>query len=163
MSDQSGPDDDELTAAGRRAMRELADAPPGAIRRAEALWPRAPRLLERVHALLAVDSWTTAMPALRSGGRDERHLLFTAGDRDIEVRVAAGPDGWTLQGQVLGPAEDAALRFSRDGELVRVVALDDLGAFRAEGLRDGRYVLALYCTNECVELPEIALVGSPAP
>ena len=55
------PDDEGLLAAGRRALRELSDAPEWMILRAEALGvprvQRAPSLFKRVQALLSVDSW----------------------------------------------------------------------------------------------------------
>jgi hypothetical protein len=159
MNNESGPDNDPLIAAGRRAFRDLADAPEAAIRRAEAVWPRAPGLLARVQALLTIDSWTTPLPALRSSRRASRQLLFTAGERDIEVRIIAAPQGWTLEGQVLGPADGAVLRLSLSGEPAGVVELDELGAFCIEGLSEGQYTIVLYCGTERVELPAIDIAG----
>ena len=84
------PDDEGLLAAGRRALRELTDAPEWMILRAEALGvprvQRAPSLFKRVQALLSVDSWAGAMPALR-GVAGTRQMLFSAAEHDLDLRV----------------------------------------------------------------------------
>ena len=105
-------EDDDLLAAGRRALRELPDAPEWMILRAEALGaPRAapaaaPSLLRRVQAALSVDSWAGAVPVLR-GAAGTRQLLFSAAEYDVDLRIAPAGQAWSIAGQVLGP-DDAA-------------------------------------------------------
>jgi len=155
MSDESRWTDLELVAAGKRAMRELPDAPAALLRRAEAIFPQAPGLLRRIHALLSVDSWATPLPALRSGAAAARQLLFTTELRDIDLRILPGESGWTLEGQVLGPADAASLNLQRDGGQLALLELDELGAFHIGGLPDGSYELVFYFQDERVELPAL--------
>ena len=126
--------DDELAALARRAAR-LPDAPPDWQRAAESLWQAreaaAPSamasaigaVLRRVVAALAFDSAAgpALAPGMRSVGGPVRQLLFSALDRDIDLRVAPHDDGgFVLQGQVLGP--DAGGRARLRLEPVRFTA-----------------------------------------
>ncbi|HWW77137.1 MAG TPA: hypothetical protein VNZ44_17170, partial [Pyrinomonadaceae bacterium] len=64
-----------------------------------------PGLLRRLVAALTFDS-THLQPAfgVRSGQpAPARQLLFSAGDYDVDLRLAPGTEGWTVSGQVLGP------------------------------------------------------------
>src|ERR671916_835931 len=87
------------------------DAPPalvsGVVRmfRARRAQSEAPGLLRRLVAALAFDS-SSLTPAfgVRSGqAAPARQLLFSAGDLDVDLRLAQGSEGWTVSGQVLGP------------------------------------------------------------
>jgi hypothetical protein len=155
MSDETQRLERELVAAGKRALRELPDAPAAMLRRAEAIFPAAPGLLRRIQALLSIDSWATPLPALRSSAGGARQLLYTSETRDIDLRIVPGASGWTLEGQVLGPADEASLNVQRDGEQLALVALDELGAFHLDGLGDGSYELVLYFRDERLELPRL--------
>jgi hypothetical protein len=155
MSDEGRLSDDELLALGRRALRALPDAPAELQRRAAAIWPKRPGLVQRIRALVALDSWSAPLPALRSGAPEGRQLLFTTDSRDIDLRILPGPDGWTLEGQVLGPAEDGSVGLRSAGVPVADGLLDDLGTFRLTGLAEGRYQLVLYFATDSVELPEL--------
>jgi hypothetical protein len=153
------PDDEGLLAAGRRALRELSDAPEWMILRAEALGAlqvtRAPSLLKRVQALLSVDSWAGAVPALR-GAAGTRQMLFSAAEHDLDLRVLPLEAGWALEGQVLGPDEAVQVRLTHpDGQVPPPQALDELGGFRIEGLAAGRYRLELQFADKVVELPPL--------
>ena len=143
----------------------LPDAPAAAVRAAMDLFQPAPvvrpsdvveALWRKVTAVLAFDSWTMAEPALglRAGASDTRHLLFSAGGRDIDVRIVPATNGYTLAGQVLGPDDQGVIELSphsgagaEDGE-PRSVALDFLGEFRLDGVRRGRYQLTLRTGRE---------------
>jgi hypothetical protein len=155
MSDEGGMSDEELLALGRRALRALPDAPAELQRRAQAIWPQRPGLLQRVLGIVALDTWATPLPALRSDESLGRQLLFTAESRDIDLRIVPGPDGWTLEGQVLGPAEGGSVGLRSAGEPIADGLLDELGAFRLSGLAEGRYRLTLYFATDRVELPEL--------
>jgi hypothetical protein len=166
MSPTFPPQDDEgLLAAGRRALRELSDAPEWMILRAEALGAprvaRAPSLLKRVQALLSVDSWAGAVPALR-GAAGTRQMLFSAAEHDLDLRVLPLQAAWALEGQLLGPDEAVQVRLTRpDGQELPPQPLDELGGFRIEDLAAGRYRLELEFADTVVELPPLD-IGSPA-
>lgn len=155
MSDDARLSDLELIAACRRALRELPDAPERMIRRAESIWPGSGSLLTRTRALLSIDSWSSPLPALRSGSIQTRQLLFTTEMRDIDVRIAPGEGAWVIEGQVLGPADGGTLSVLHDGDQVATAELDELGTFRVEGLAAGRYQLVVCFANERVELPDV--------
>lgn len=153
------PDDEGLLAAGRRALRDLCDAPEWMILRAEALGAprveRAPSLLRRVQALLSVDSWAGAVPALR-GSAGSRQMLFSAAEHDLDLRLLPLESGWALEGQVLGPDEAVQVRLTRlGGQGLPPQPLDELGGFRIEGLAAGRYTLELQFADTVVELPPL--------
>ena len=170
--------DDELGHQLHRALRALPDAPPALLRAAIGLWPPAPAamglrgaaqaLIQRVAGVLAFDSW--AAPALATGMRSlrspTRQLLYSAGGRDIDLRIAAAGTAFSLAGQVLGPDETGRVELSRldgsgDGAKARTTQLDDLGEFRIEGLAQGVYSLTLHLEGEEVLLPPFDL-GEPA-
>jgi hypothetical protein len=155
MSDEGRMSDEELLALGRRALQALPDAPAELQRRAEAIWPERPGLLQRILAFVALDSWAEPLPALRSDAPLGRQLLFTTEFRDIDLRVVPGPDGWTLEGQVLGPVDGGSVSLRSAGEPIADGPLDDLGTFRLSGLAEGRYQLLLYFATDRVELPEL--------
>ena len=79
-------------------------------------------------------------------GSSQRALSFTAGDTAIEVEVDDGVSHRRrLEGQVV-PAQVARLRVRRLSDAFRSaieLATDDLGRFRADGVRPGR--LRLLC------------------
>jgi hypothetical protein len=169
--------DDELGHQLHRALRALPDAPPALLRAAIGLWPPTPAamglrgaaqaLIQCVAGVLAFDSWAT--PALASGMRSlrspTRQLLYSAGGRDIDLRIAAAGTVFSLAGQVLGPDESGRVELSRldgDGGTARTTQLDDLGEFRIDGLAPGGYSLTLHLDGEEVLLPSFDL-GEPAP
>jgi len=155
MSDEGQFPDDELVALGRRAMTSLPDAPAALRRRAEGIWPRRPGLIQRISAMVSLDSWAAPLPALRSDAQAGRQLLLTTETRDIDLRIMPDGNGWAIEGQVLGPAEDGSVGLCSAGAQIAATQLDDLGSFRLTGLADGRYQLVLYFPTERVELPEL--------
>jgi hypothetical protein len=164
--------DAELAALARQAEK-LADAPPGWIDAAVALWKVAPRraagrgaptLLKRLAAALTFDSWAAAPLALgvRSMALDQRHLLFSAQGRDIDLRINAAANQFSISGQVLGPDEQGEFELARHGEgpgaaAPRTVPLDALGEFRIDGVARGTYQLTLRAGAEEIVLPPIAV------
>ena len=158
--------DDKLAALARRAAA-LPDVPPALTRSALALWTQQhslvaqqqPSLLKRILATLSFDSAAGHGLALgmRSAGTDARHLLFAAAGRDIDLRIAPTPAGFSLSGQILGPDESGDLALVRetveaDGHRA---ALDAPGSFQCVGLAAGRYRLSLMTSNEEIELPPL--------
>jgi hypothetical protein len=165
--------DADLLQLGRRALRELPDAPAWLVHRAEALWraPIAPaptfaaRATAALRAVLSFDSFAMPVPAVRSAA-DERQLLFVAGAFDIDLRLRAHAGGWAASGQVLGPAEGGRLEFApaSGGPPTRSVAIDELGAFEIGSLAAGEWHVWLDAAGVRVELPPLSLAPpSPAP
>lgn len=172
--------DDELAALARRAAR-LPDAPPDWQRAAESLWQAreaaAPSamasaigtVLRRVVAALAFDSAAgpALAPGMRSVGGPVRQLLFSALDRDIDLRVAPHDDGgFVLQGQVLGPDAGGRARLAPAAAAAAAEAsmeaeVDALGEFRLDGVVAGDWVLTLQLGGDEITLPPLT-VGAPA-
>jgi anti-sigma factor RsiW len=120
---------------------------------------RAPSLVERIVATLTFDSSRLA-PAfgVRSSAPtpDSRQLIFSAGPRDIDLRLARVGDAWAISGQVLGECAGGRVRVegaSREAS----VELNDLCEFALPSLPAGSYRLVLQLPEAEVELPEIDL------
>lgn len=161
------PDDEGLLQRGRRAMRELHDAPEAWIRRAEAI--AMPSLTTRVwrrvvQAVVAFDS-LAAPPqalALRSSAAGARQLLFTAEGRDIDLRIVPGAVGWVIEGQVLGPDERGEVEIDDGRGALRTLPLDEFGAFHVDAVAAGTHHVALVIGDERIELPAFEVGGTVA-
>lgn len=172
MTPTDESNDDAFTGQLRRAVRALPDAPASLQRRAIGLWPQVGALdgvgaaVRRIVASLSFDSWAAPAPslAMRSAASSTRQLLFTAPGRDVDLRVVAARVGFTLSGQVLGPDESGAtveMQAEPAGQPPVRVALDDLGAFRFNGVPRGTYRLTLRVGADQIELPPLD-IGEPA-
>jgi hypothetical protein len=188
------PDDLELTRLLRNSLTTLPEVPSWASERALAVWqPPAARdrtgLLTRLQALLSFDSWQ-AQPglALRAGGANEvRQLLYTVGEHDIDLRIAAQPRtpgapsvvAFQISGQVLGPAVQGSITWLAQtaGDLSEVSAeseeasadtapqaeIDALGEFVLSALPQGLGVLRLRLGEAAVDLPALHLQPAAEP
>ncbi len=122
----------------------------------------APGLLRRVVAALTFDS-STRTPAfgVRSGqAAPARQLLFGAGDFDVDLRLAAGEEGWTVSGQVLGPCEGGRVEAFASGaseEAAARASLNDLCEFTLPPVPEGVYALRLRLNDTEIEIPELSL------
>lgn len=122
----------------------------------------APGLLRRIVAALTFDS-STRTPAfgVRSGQTaPARQLLFGAGDFDVDLRLAAGEEGWTVSGQVLGPCEGGRVEAFAAGVLEEAAArasLNDLCEFTLPPVPEGVYALRLRLNDTEIEIPELSL------
>ncbi|HYE14265.1 MAG TPA: hypothetical protein VD968_07490 [Pyrinomonadaceae bacterium] len=119
-----------------------------------------PGLLRRLVASLTFDSSARTTPAfgLRSGQTaPARQLLFSAGDFDIDVRLAAGGEGWTVSGQVLGPCGGGEVEMVAGGREAAHAALNDLCEFTLPPVPEGSYTLRLRLEGVEVEVPELSL------
>jgi anti-sigma factor RsiW len=121
---------------------------------------REPGLLRRIVAALTFDSNALA-PAfgVRSGqNATARQLLFSAGDFDVDLRLAAGGEGWTVSGQVLGPCAGGEVELGEAGQAATSsAALNDLCEFTLPPVPEGSYALRLRLGNMEVEIPELDL------
>jgi hypothetical protein len=160
--------DDELAAQAQRAAA-LPDAPPSAIAAAQALWPKKASLADVARAgtrllaaVLRFDSWAGGPVGfgMRSLPADTRHLLFSAMGRDIDLRITPADEHFALSGQILGPDDAGRVELASAGTPDRrVVAIDDLGEFRLDGLAKGTYLMTLRMGRDEIALPPIE-VGS---
>ena len=119
-----------------------------------------PGLLRRLVAALTFDS-SSLQPAfgVRSGqAAPARQMLFSAGDLDVDLRLAAGGEGWTVSGQVLGPScEGGEVEIVSGGETAARAALNDLCEFTLPPVAEGVYALRLRLGGTEVEIPELSL------
>lgn len=167
---------DEWSRLVRRAVA-MTDAPAPWVQSAVALWsqhevvapaPAAgtanspPARLRRWLAELRFDSG--ALPLLAAQMRalpgSVRHLLFTAAGRDIDLRIAPLAEGYSLSGQLLGPDGEghialAGLVAGSEPVVQHEAKLDDLGAFRLDGVPGGRYQLTVHLSSDEIVLPPI--------
>jgi anti-sigma factor RsiW len=143
------------------------DAPPalvsGVVRmfRARPAQAAEPGLLRRLVAALAFDS-SSQTPAfgVRSGqAAPARQMLFSAGDLDVDLRLARGAEGWTVSGQVLGPCAGGAVELvGDDGSTAARASLNELCEFTLlPPTPDGAYALRLRFDQTEVEIPELSL------
>ena len=143
------------------------DPPPAVINRAVRLFrPRqaevTPPLLQRIVAALQFDSLQLA-PAtwLRSGAAAPRQLLFSAGDYDLDLRLAPTEqtDGWLLTGQVLG-SDTPTGRVTVEGATgVVETSLSMLGEFVLPPVTAGNYTLVVQLADAKITVDTIQ-VGS---
>jgi hypothetical protein len=143
---------------------ESFDAPPELLARAVNLFrPRAvahqaPSFVERIVAALSFDS-LQMRPAygVRSGQAAARQLLYSAGENDIDLRVAPSGEEWVVSGQVLG-TDCAGGEIELKGALGEArAALNEQCEFRLPPVPSGTYSLRLRLTNTEVEVPELQL------
>ena len=121
---------------------------------------REPGLLRRLVAALTFDS-SSLTPAfgVRSGqAAPARQLLFSAGDLDLDLRLAPGTEGWTVSGQVLGPCEGGEIELlGADGSPAARAALNELCEFALPAVAEGTYTVRLRFDETEVEIPELSL------
>jgi hypothetical protein len=167
--------DDELLRELHRSLQALPDAPPALQRAAIDLWAAAVQpgglvaaagtLITRILAELSFDSWTAAAQAhgMRSQRAPTRHLLFSAAERDIDLRVTPGSQAFSIAGQVLGPDDAGTVELAArhaDGAPSHRAQLDALGEFRIDGVVPGSYVMTLRLGADEIVLPLLDL-GEP--
>lgn len=142
------------------------DAPPellaGVVRmfRARRAQADAPGLLRRLVAALTFDSSSSLQPAfgVRSGqAAPARQLLFSAGELDVDLRLAQGGEGWTVSGQVLGPCKGGEVELVSGGQTAARASLNELCEFTLPAVAEGAYALRLLLDEAEVEIPELSL------
>jgi anti-sigma factor RsiW len=117
-------------------------------------------LLRRLVAALTFDS-SSLQPAfgVRSGqAAPARQLLFSAGELDIDLRLAQGSEGWTVSGQVLGPCRGGEVEvLNAEGSAAARSTLNELCEFTLAPVAEGAYALRLRLDDAEVEIPELSL------
>ena len=129
--------------------------------RARRVQTEEPGLLRRLVAALTFDS-SSLQPAfgVRSGqAAPARQLLFSAGDLDVDLRLAPGGEGWTVSGQVLGPCKGGEVELvDAEGSTAARATLNELCEFTLlPPTPDGTYALRLRLDETEVEIPELSL------
>jgi hypothetical protein len=174
MKHPADPDDVELSSQLRRAIQALPDAPVALQRAAVGLWSVAApapspaaairSVLNRMVAVLSIDSWAAPTPALglRALRSPTRHLLFSARGRDIDLRIAPAHEAFSVLGQILGPDEAGSVQAlaQSPNALALVAQLDAMGEFRLDGLSPGSYQLTIFVGDDEIVLPTVE-VGAP--
>jgi hypothetical protein len=120
-----------------------------------------PGLLRRLVAALTFDS-SSLQPAfgVRSGqAAPARQLLFSAGDLDVDLRLAPGGEGWTVSGQVLGACKGGEVELvDAEGSTAARATLNELCEFTLlPPTPDGTYALRLRLDEAEIEIPELSL------
>ena len=120
-----------------------------------------PGLLRRLVAALTFDS-SSLQPAfgVRSGqAAPARQMLYSAGDLDVDLRLASGGEGWTVSGQVLGPCKGGEVELvDAEGATAARATLNELCEFTLlPPTPDGTYALRLRLDGAEVEIPELSL------
>jgi anti-sigma factor RsiW len=124
--------------------------------------PRSTGLIERLVAIMRFDS-AHAVPAfgLRVGADEaSRQFLFDAQPYELELRTRPMPGGWSVAGQLLGPAETVDFgEVELIGDDARVQApLSELLEFNLPAVPSGTYRLELRFDDErAIEIPSLEL------
>ena len=140
------------------------DAPPALISNAIHLFGarsdgKEPSLLKRIAAALSFDSFQMS-PAygVRSTQAAARQLLYSAGDYDLDLRLAQSGEVWNVSGQVLGEECAGGGRIEFVGPSSSASAeLNEQCEFTLSALPAGNYQLRLWLQDLEVEIPELEL------
>ena len=120
--------------------------------------PQKPTLVERIVAALSFDSFQMSpVYGVRSGQAAARQLLYTAGENDLDLRIAPSGDRWVVSGQVLG-AECSGGQIELEGSYgAERAELNEQCEFRLPAVPSGSYRLRLRLTNQEIEIPQLEL------
>ena len=133
---RNGPDDEDLLAALRAALRARAEVPPEHVAAVKDVY--AWHAIDAELAQLTFDSSREpdAVAATRSESASIRALTFTSAHLTIEVEVASD----SLIGQVIPPQEGDLEVQTRDG-VTATVPVDGIGCFCVEPIPSGPFRL----------------------
>jgi hypothetical protein len=108
-----------------------------------------------VRAWLRFDSAQRPLaPGLRAGQAAARQLLFSAGERDLDIRLTPAGTAWMISGQVLG--SEASGQAELRGDAIQVQAeLGDLSEFALPPVPAGRYTLILRLAEAEIEVTDL--------
>lgn len=117
-----------------------------------------PSLAQRILAVLSFDSFQSAPAfAVRGGQPQTRQLLYSAGDYDLDLRIAQSGQTWKLSGQLLG-AECAGGSIEIKSEAaIAQAALNDQCEFVFSEIPSGSYDLHLSLSNLEIDIPPLHL------
>ena len=118
-------------------------------------------MIRRVVASLSFDS---SSPGLAFGVRSSqaaasRQLIFSAGDVDVDLRLAPSEEGWAVSGQVLGECAGGWAELGgvgTSGDAARA-EFNELCEFALPSVPAGSYTLRLGLGDTLVEIPDLDL------
>ena len=97
---------------------------------------------------------------MRSGApAASRQLIFSAGEVDVDLRLAPAAEGWAVSGQVLGECAGgwAELGGADTGSDATRAELNELCEFALPTMPAGNYTLRLGLGDTLVEIPGLDL------
>jgi anti-sigma factor RsiW len=116
-----------------------------------------PSLRERVLAVLRFDSAQRPLAfGLRAGQTPTRQLLFSAGKRDLDVRLTQTGETWVVSGQILGSPAKGLVELRGEGNKKHTV-LNDLSEFTLSPVPMGRYSLLFHLADVEVEVSDLEI------
>jgi anti-sigma factor RsiW len=128
--------------------------------RTRAVAAEKPGLLRRLVASLSFDSGSLA-PAFgvrSSATASARQLLFSAGDLDVDLRLAPASAGWVVSGQVLGACNGGRVELFAASEVPSSrAALNEQCEFTLPPVPSGEYTLRLLIDDAEIKIPELSL------
>lgn len=122
--------------------------------------PPQPGTWTRITAALSFDSRLQLSSALTRGASREWHMLFTAEQVDIDLKISTGHETYDVLGQVLGTQQEGNARSafvslqSSTGQFLKATETDSLGQFAFREISSGVYDLLFD-----LETQEIAVHG----
>jgi hypothetical protein len=118
--------------------------------------------LKKLLASLVFDDWLeTDLPQERLAVSDSRHLLYRAGEFEVELRISFAADGkCQVSGQVFPDcsAPEATAEF-RSAETSETVFLNDYGEFVFSFLNEGIYDFRIDSGETIIEIEAVSLVN----
>lgn len=154
------------------ASEEWVEPPPDLLKRVlKSFQKHRSRMRDRLEqaASLTFDSWTHMAPSGVRGAMQERQVLFSEENLDIDVQTIKEEDGtFTLHGQVLARDRDVAALEGNEVQLLvedriwRRVLLDEMGYFRFTLLPPGRYAMRIVLDDRDVRIDPLDIQEFPA-
>jgi hypothetical protein len=114
-------------------------------------------LVKRLLADLVFDDWRTALPE-RLAVSDSRHLLYRAGQFEIDLRLHFAGGGCQVSGQVFPDCTSPADAEIFSAETSEKVFLNDCGEFVFPSLKEGIYNFRLNSGETSIEIENLSLV-----
>jgi hypothetical protein len=113
--------------------------------------------IRRILALLTFES-SGLVPAygLRAGQSEDRHLVFRAGEIDVQIDARPADGAWAISGQVLGPCSGGTVVLSGAARPVST-PLTDLCEFALPPTESGVYEVTIALDDVEIVLPRIVL------
>lgn len=117
-------------------------------------------LLQKMLASLVFDDWQTVLHERFSAISDSRHLLYRAGDFEIDLRLRF-TDGGNCQvsGQIFPDCSLSATAEFYSAETSEKVFLNDCGEFVFPPLKEGEYNFRISSGETIIEIENLSLVN----
>ncbi len=113
--------------------------------------------IDSVEATLSFDSRQLS-PAfgVRAGRSVARQLLFSAGEYDLDVRVAPDDGAWVVSGQLLGECAGGEVQL-RGQSVDEGTSMNELCEFSLPRVPSGTYSLVVRLSNKVINVPDFEL------